>query len=211
MERLPHGPHSLTREQVRASQRQRMLEAMMVVVGTHGYNETTVAHVAAAARVSRSAFYEQFADKRDGFLAAYTDWGDRFFGDLLRAGRQAGSLHEVIAACGQVLSDRARREPAAARAFILEVFATGEAGLRKRDDMLQVGQALFDGLAADLRAHDPDLAPRPASLGLAVIGASFELCAQTLRHPGPGSLERATQAVEDVWLLGLTGSAVRTT
>jgi AcrR family transcriptional regulator len=204
VERLPHGPHRLTRHQVRASQRQRMLDAMMLAVGTHGYHETTVAHVTAAARVSRSAFYEQFADKRDGFLAAYTDWGDRFFADLLRAGAAGGSLREVIAACGEVMVGRAEDEPEAARAFILEVYATGEPGLERRDAMLKVGEELFDRLAASLRDEDSD--PATPSLGLAVIGASFELCAQALRHPGGGSLQRARQGVEDIWWLGLTAS-----
>lgn len=179
----------------------------MVTVGTHGYLGTTVAHVTAAARVSRTAFYEQFADKRDAFLSAYADWGHTFFQDLLAAGSRAASLRGVVAACGDVLVTRAHEEPAACRAFILEVYAAGEPGLARRDEMLRAGEALFDGLAADLRRSRPDLGPPPPSLGLAVIGASFELCAQALRHPGDDALDRARTAIEDVWLWGLTGSA----
>lgn len=180
---------------------------MMVAVGTHGYNDTTVAHVTTSARVSRSAFYEQFADKREAFLAAYADWGTRFFADLLRAGEQAASLRDVISACGEVLVDRAQREPEASRAFILEVHATGEPGLQKREEMLRLGEALFDALAADLRTRHPDVG-RPFPLaGLAVIGASFELCAHVLRHPGEGALEQVRGAIEGIWFLALTGSS----
>lgn len=209
VERLPHGPHGLSREEVRASQQKRILDAMMVAVGTHGYNDTTVAHVTASARVSRSAFYEQFTDKRDAFLTAYSDWGNRFFADLLRAGERATSLREVISACGDVLVDRAQREPEASRAFILEVYATGEPGLERREEMLRLGEALFDGLAADLQANHPDLAAPFPLAGLAVIGASFELCAHVLRHPGAGALEQVRRAIEDIWFVGLTGTSDR--
>lgn len=179
----------------------------MVAVGSHGYNDTTVAHVTTSARVSRSAFYEQFADKRDAFLAAYADWGTRFFADLLRAGEQAASLRDVISACGEVLVDRAQREPEASRAFILEVYATGGPGLEKREEMLRLGEALFDGLAADLQGRHPDVGPPFPLAGLAVIGASFELCAHVLRQPGDGTLDQVRAAIEDIWFLALTGSS----
>lgn len=206
LERLPHGPHRLTREEVQASQRQRLLDAMLANVGERGYAATTVAHVTAAARVSRSAFYEQFADKRDAFLAAYDDWGRRFFDDLLQAGSRPGPLPEVVAACGAVLLERGRREPAAARAFILEVHGAGEPGLQRRDAMIAIGQGLFDALAAELRRRHPELPPLSPGRGLAVVGASFELCAQALRHPADGWLEELRATIEDLWMLGLTGA-----
>lgn len=209
VERLPHGPHGLSREEVRSSQQQRILEALMATVGSRGYHETTVAHVTAAARVSRSAFYDQYADKREAFLAAYTAWGRRFFDDLLRVGQGAGSLHAIISACGEVLVERARQEPAASRAFILEVYATGEPGLQAREEMLGLGQTLFDALAADLRAHHPSAVPPVSLAGLGVIGASFELCAHVLRHPGDGTLEQVRAAIEEIWWVGLTGSSDR--
>lgn len=205
-ERLPHGPHSLTRDEVRASQRQRLLDATLVAVGSQGYGATTVAHVTAHARVSRSAFYEQFTDKRDAFLAAYDQWGHRFFDELLRLGSRPAPLREVVSSCGELIIDRGLREPEAARAFILEIYAAGEVGLQRREEMLGIGEGLFHGLAAELRRQRPDLPPLNPSLGLAVIGASFELCAQALRHPDGDSLERVRRAVEDVWLLGLTGA-----
>ena len=44
---------------------------MVAAVAAKGYAATTVADVLARARVSRSAFYEQFRDKEDCFLACY--------------------------------------------------------------------------------------------------------------------------------------------
>src|SRR5919201_6795907 len=68
---LPRGRHRLSREEVIASQRGRMLAAMAEVVAQKGYARTTVADVLSRARVSRETFYEQFSDKEDCFLAAY--------------------------------------------------------------------------------------------------------------------------------------------
>ena len=81
-DRLPKGPHSLTREQVQASQRQRILDAILDVVGEHGYATATVAHVTALAGISRTTFYEQFRSKQDAFLTAYDEFGTRFLADM---------------------------------------------------------------------------------------------------------------------------------
>src|SRR2546423_5503381 len=69
--RLPSGRHGLTREEVMASQRARLVDAMVHVVADKGYAATTVADVVERAGVSRRTFYEQFADKEACFLAAY--------------------------------------------------------------------------------------------------------------------------------------------
>src|SRR3954447_6549468 len=84
-ERLPKGPHTFSREQVQASQRQRILDAILDVVGEHGYAGATVAHVTTAAGVSRTTFYEQFRNKQDAFLTAYDQLGQQFLADLAAA------------------------------------------------------------------------------------------------------------------------------
>src|ERR1700722_5246473 len=69
--RLPHGPNGLGREEVARNQRARIFGAMIESVSERGYQLTTVADVIALAGVSRRAFYEQFANKEDCFLATY--------------------------------------------------------------------------------------------------------------------------------------------
>src|SRR3954447_12383520 len=83
-ERLPKGPHTFSREQVQDSQRQRILDAILDVVGEHGYAGATVADVTTAAGVSRTTFYEQFRNKQDAFLTAYDEFGRRFLAELDR-------------------------------------------------------------------------------------------------------------------------------
>jgi AcrR family transcriptional regulator len=69
--RLPHGPHGMEREEVARHQRARLYGGMIESVSQRGYAGTTVAHVIGLAGVSRRAFYEQFANKEECFLATY--------------------------------------------------------------------------------------------------------------------------------------------
>lgn len=54
-----------------ASERERLLEAMIRIVTDRGYDGTTVEDVVVLAGLPRSTFDEAFADKDDCFLAAY--------------------------------------------------------------------------------------------------------------------------------------------
>src|SRR6478609_3616571 len=108
---LPRGRHRLSREEVSASQRQRMLEAMALAVHEKGYTGTAVADVVAGAGVSRETFYQHFADKEACFLAAYevaVDTMRRTMGDAL-AGRSAAdrfACEALVAAISSMVTLR---------------------------------------------------------------------------------------------------------
>lgn len=90
--RLPRGRHTLTRDQVVADQRSRMMLALAEVVGEKGYGPTSVADVIRRAGVSRQTFYEQFSSKLDCFLATFDAGGELLaaeLGSLLDAGDEA--------------------------------------------------------------------------------------------------------------------------
>src|ERR1700721_2340996 len=70
VQQLPRGRHGLPREQVLASQRGRMLQAIAEAVADKGYARVTVADVISRAGVSRETFYEQFEDKEAAFPRA---------------------------------------------------------------------------------------------------------------------------------------------
>lgn len=59
--RLPSGRHHLSRADVAASQRRRLLESVVTVVGEKGWTGTRIADVVAAAEVSRQTFYQHFS------------------------------------------------------------------------------------------------------------------------------------------------------
>src|SRR4051812_24329832 len=108
---LPRGPHRLARDEVVASQRGRMLDAIAETVALRGYGATTVADVVERAGVSRKTFYEHFRDKEECFLVAY-DTGVEVLMATMRAGEPIRAYLETLAA-----------EPAFARTFLIEIGA----------------------------------------------------------------------------------------
>lgn len=69
--RAPRGRPGLPRAYEVRSQRERLLEAMIRVAATKGYEETTVDDVVEFAGVPRATFDEAFAGKAECFLEAY--------------------------------------------------------------------------------------------------------------------------------------------
>jgi AcrR family transcriptional regulator len=135
--RLPAGRHGLTREEVTASQRTRILMALADTMVEKGYVATTVADVLRAAGVSRETFYEQFSSKEDCFLSAFeyamqyalagtSGPVPRGVPPLERFGRGLRVYLDTIAA-----------QPAFARLFLIEVYAAGPAAWRRRFELQQ--------------------------------------------------------------------------
>ncbi|MFI0482791.1 TetR/AcrR family transcriptional regulator [Actinomadura sp. 9N215] len=130
---LPRGRHHLTRAQVSASQRERMLQGMTQAVGENGYARTTVADVLKRARVSRETFYEHFPDKQACFLAAYQAAADRIEGVVIEA--LAATGEPVMGRLEQALRAYLRElaaDAGAARMFLLEIYAAGPAATALR-------------------------------------------------------------------------------
>jgi len=81
-EPLPRGPHAISAEGVAADQRRRLLAALPRAVAENSFEGTTVGHIVKLAEVRRNSFYEQFADKRECFAAAYEIGQERLLGVL---------------------------------------------------------------------------------------------------------------------------------
>jgi AcrR family transcriptional regulator len=201
-DRLPKGPHDLTRAQVQASQRQRLLDAVLDVVGERGYAAATVAHITAAAGVSRTTFYEQFRNKQDAFLAAYDELGERFLTDMV--GVSGSTPVEVLSSAAEQLVSWGRTRPLACRAFLVEIHAVGEEGLEHRDRVMRLAEERFERVAEWLRSVDPSLPAPPPLVARGVVAASWELTAQGVRTSGDTTAQ-TREALTYIWLLGLTG------
>jgi AcrR family transcriptional regulator len=131
-ERLPRGRHRLSREQVVASQRERMLWAMAEALAEKGYAKTAVADVLTRAGVSRETFYQQFASKEDCFLETLDQGSRILLGRVTAAagggGRDRPALDEILGAYLEALA----AEPAYARVYLVEVYAVGPSAIRHR-------------------------------------------------------------------------------
>ncbi|TDC92956.1 TetR/AcrR family transcriptional regulator [Actinomadura sp. 7K507] len=194
---LPRGRHHLTREQVAASQRDRLLQGMTQAVGEKGYARTSVADVLKRAHVSRETFYEHFADKQACFLAAYEATAARFMGvvnDALAARDQPLMLRleEALRAYLRELA----ADGGAARTFLLEIYAAGPAGTSLRYAVQRGFVEIVGGLLAEDERFrslpDPQFACRMLVGGVASLvtgkvamgqhAALPKLCAPILAH-----------------------------
>jgi AcrR family transcriptional regulator len=165
-------------QDVRASQRERMLRSVIAAVSESGYHAVTVADIVRRARVSRGAFYEHFGNKEECFLTA-TGEGRELM--LARATSTARSLPAEASA-----EDRLRAafrgylgfladEPAFARVFYLYMPAAGAAAARRLD----AGPRIFAGLNKTwherARKRHPEWPVLPETAYLALAGAAVEV------------------------------------
>lgn len=158
IEQLPRGRHRLTREEVMASQRGRMLAAMADAVAEKTFSRTTVTDVVKRAGVSRETFYEHFADKEACFLAAFegatagviSAISEEFaHTELEEGGSRADAFRRALTVYLETLAS----EPAVAQTFLVEVFA---AGLEARERRAAVLQRFTDTVAGMLGARTDD-------------------------------------------------------
>ena len=135
---LPRGRHGLTRDEVLATQRGRMLTAIAEAVSHKGFAGVSVADVIARAGVSRETFYEQFANKEDCFLQALDAGADRVLkvlgGALAEpADTRAERLGNVLDAYLHALA----AEPAFAKAFLIDAYGAGPRATARRIELQQ--------------------------------------------------------------------------
>ncbi len=82
LRRLPPGRHGLSREFVTRNQRERLIAGTIAAVAEHGYRETSITQIAAAAGVSRRTFYGYFQTKEECYFATYDLYERHLFGAL---------------------------------------------------------------------------------------------------------------------------------
>jgi AcrR family transcriptional regulator len=183
---LPRGRSRLPEALVQQDQRGRMLRAMIETVAEKGYAAVTVGEVVARARVSRSSFYQQFADKENCFVIASAEGRRRFF-DRVRAaarGLPADSPSELrLRAALRAYLIFLRDEPALATVIYVEWLGV-RSGSPKRlaggdDDVAAMDRREFAAMTATwhalARQHHPQWPEVPHEVFVALTGATEEL------------------------------------
>ena len=203
IEILPRRPYSSVREELRASQRGRLICAVADAVASKGYAATTVADVVERAGVSRRTFYEQFTDKEACFLAAY-DVGLAVV--LGRIAETAGATGAGGVGPPAGWRDRARAgveaflallaaEPAFARALQVEILTAGPAALERRAGMLATFSGVWRGLHDAARSEDPALPPLPDEVFPILTAGVEELVRDCIRRRGPDALPELAEPI----------------
>jgi AcrR family transcriptional regulator len=175
---LPRGPHNLARDDVLASQRVRMLEAMAETVAAKGYAGTTVGDVVSGAGVSRKTFYEHFRDKEECFLAAFDSGVDALLGAIAAAQPEEPTRMSLVRARVRAYLVTLAARPAFARTFLIEVFAAGPAALERRRRVHARFEQFLRGLHAEARREFPDIPEVSDAVWVAAVGAVNEVVSQ---------------------------------
>ena len=165
---LPRGRHRLTREQVAASQRDRMIRGLADAMAEKGYIGTPVADIIHRAGVSRETFYQQFDSKLDCFLAAFDATEAQLLAvmaDVVEKTAHLPPSERYEQVLGTYL-DLVLAEPALARLVIVEVYAAGPVAMRRREALQRrVAELFFDQL--DVRDDTSRFAAAVITAGIA--------------------------------------------
>jgi AcrR family transcriptional regulator len=173
---LPPGRHGLSREQVASSQRNRLLRAVVDVVGESGYSGTTIADVTSRAGVSKKTFYVYFSAKEECFLAAYDAFAGYIRREIDAAYRNApGDWRRRYRAAIDTYLALMSAEPARTRALLVEVFAGGPNMLAHRRKVLRGFEDGLRAMHAAIRAANPRLPEVPDEQFIIVVGGQEEL------------------------------------
>ncbi|MEO6989511.1 MAG: TetR/AcrR family transcriptional regulator [Aquihabitans sp.] len=150
---LPRGRHTLSRSEVSAAQRDRILDGLAEAMADKGYVGTSVTDIIKRAGVSRETFYELFESKHDCFHAAFAMAGDMLLARLSSLAEAHGSREERLDALFDAYFESLVEFPAFARLFLVEAYAAGPEIMALRADR----QRLIAAALADLLdLHDAD-------------------------------------------------------
>jgi AcrR family transcriptional regulator len=176
---------------------------MVAAVEAKGYAATSVADVLVRAQVSRSAFYAQFRDKEDCFLACY-DWGT---GLVLEAATTAldaaGPWRQRIRRVYQNVLDTFAQYPHLARVCMVEALAAGPAAIDRYRDAIA---ALVELLERDMVDH-ADVPQVPRLVLLSLIGGTSNIIYEEILAGRTIGLPALADDLTRLWLAAFLGYA----
>jgi AcrR family transcriptional regulator len=195
---LPRGVNASPHEIVLMSQRARLLEAVVDAVAEIGYPATTVQVITRRARVSRTTFYEQFANKEDCFLVAYEAGAQAHLEHMRRAINGATDWLQMLDEGARAYVELFAERPSYALTFLLEVQAAGERALELRRtvhnryaDLLREWHArLPEGVTKHVNEH----------FFRGAVGAISEIVAEHLQAVGPTHLAELAPTISELML-----------
>lgn len=185
---LPRGRHQLSSDEVAASQRLRIMGALVDLMAESGYANATIGDVASRASVSRSAFYKHFADKQACLFAAYDTFANALLTRMASRIEADAGWYDLVSAIATEYLEALQDDPISARAFLLEMDAAGDDARAKQHATFEQFAAFLKDRHDDFRATDAALGPLPASTFLGLVLATRALACERLRAGDAASL-----------------------
>jgi AcrR family transcriptional regulator len=174
-----------------ADHRRRLLDAMSEVVARKGYAATTIADIAAQARVSKRTFYEHFAGKAECLFALYTAASEQALQVLQAAIDPTQDWHaQTEAAVGAYLQTLSSSS-ALLRTLFIEILHLGPEGLRVRR---RVSQNIADFIVRTVGERARGEQPLLPAMAMAIVGGINELVLQAIEQDRVDRLAELTPA-----------------
>lgn len=195
--RLPHGRHGLPPEFVEHNQRQRLLAALIRIVGSSGYNSATITAIAEGAGVTTRTFYKYFDSVEECCLAAF-DSAVELLGIRLAAAYESAEdwplkIRAALAAALEFFAE----SPELARLLLTEPFVAGVAVSRRYQEQIsRLAPYLSEG-----RELSPQADTFPATTERGLIGS---IASQIGRKVSAGEYDRLPELLPDLTQFALT-------
>ena len=125
--------------------RARIAAAIVELVGSHGYAQTSIEMICEQARARRFHFDRCFAGKEDCFLCVHDETAAEFCEQVLAAYEAAVSWHDRVWAAGWAAMRFFQEDPIRARFLVVEVNGSGAGAQERRDRALQRLTDILDG------------------------------------------------------------------
>ena len=139
----------LSRAEVIADQRRRILDGLAIALAYHGYEDTKITDIVELAGVSRPTFYEHFESKDDCFAAAYGDGVERLVDAVQLAIEDQRTRRGRISAGLQAALDFLAVDPPLAHLLLVESLAAARpARIEHERSLVRLAGALRAASAA---------------------------------------------------------------
>jgi AcrR family transcriptional regulator len=168
---LPRGANALRPAEVARARRERLLDATARLAASEGFHSVSVARIAAAARVPRSAFYSHFDGKREAVLAAQTHGLQGAMAAAAAAYSPAAPWPERVWKALEAFLTYVAEKADYARLEIVESFAAGPVAIRHR----QQNQMVFSLFLEEGYRQNARAARLPQVCSEAIAAAIFGL------------------------------------
>lgn len=179
---LPRGRNALDPEEVAASQRARLVEAIGELATDDGFASITISDIVGRAGVAKAAFYKYFDSKED-CLVAYLDICVNQLIEAIGSSLEADATLETRIQNGLgALVEFMAENPPRARLLLIDAAAAGPLGLKRIDETHELLANFYISLREETRALDPAIPPLSRVRAQAIVGAIYEPVVSALRN-----------------------------
>lgn len=199
-DRLPRGRHKLTREQVSAAQRERLLVAMTELLAAVGYRGFGTSEIASRAGISLATFYSCFEHKDACVFAGYDRFIEVLLGRLTAHDHHNMDLAEFLGAIVKTYLETLQADLVVARAYQVEIDALGAQARERRRKSLQRFAAFIRERVTSISAGGQPPAHVPWTSYIGVVYAARQIASDSIDQSAQPSLTGLADDLRDFML-----------